>query len=181
MWNGNLEDIEQVVLYMNTELKKGRSQKEIEINDFKVNEKVIRNRLIRKGYKKDITINQWLLEDKEHDNTKEINGQQLKKKEYDKGNTLVITDEKMKNNIIDLAKHYDKIMNIIQEYDNKYDKEYDGMTIELPLETKKDFRTSIRINNVIWEQFNEFAEDHKEFTKRDLLSMALKEYMEKYK
>jgi len=198
MWDGNLGNIEQVALYMNTELKKGRSQKEVEINDFKVNEKVIKNRLSRKGYKKDTNINQWVLINKEYDNdntkvintqhreyeesnTKEINNQQPKQKQYDNDNALVITDNKIKNNLINLAKNYDKIMSIVQGYDKGYDKEYDGITIELPLETVKDFRTSIRINNVVWEQFNKFGEDHKEFTKRDLLSMALREFIEKYK
>ena len=90
-------------------------------------------------------------------------------KQYDDNNTLVITDKKWK--II-----Y-KIMSIVERYDTQYD----SMTIELPVETIKDFRTSIRINNVVWEQFNKFSEEHKEFTKRDLLSMALKEYMDKFK
>jgi len=196
MWNGNLDNIEQVEEYINIELKKGRSQKEIEINDFKVNQGVIKNRLNRRGYKK--VDNQWVLPDKQYEegnikvistlnkkyedsNAKVFNIQETELKEYDNNNTLVIADEKIKNNLINLSKNYDKIMSIVQEYDKKYDKGYDSMVIELPIETIKDFRTSIRINNVIWEQFNKFSEEHKEFTKRDLLSMALKEYMDKYK
>jgi hypothetical protein len=181
MWNGDLNDIEQVTLYMNTELQKGRSQKEIEMIDFEVNQGVMKNRLTRRGYKK--IDNQWILLDKQYEgsNTKVTIKQTQELKQYDNNNTLVITDEKMKNNIINLAKNYDKIMSIVEQYDTQYDKEYDSMTIELPVETIKDFRTSIRINNVVWEQFNKFSEAHKEFTKRDLLSMALKEYMDKFK
>ncbi len=196
MWNGNLDNIEQVEEYINIELKKGRSQKEIEINDFKVNQGVIKNRLNRRGYKK--VDNQWVLPDKQYEEgnikvistqnkkyedskAKVLNIQETELMEYDNDNTLVIADEKIKNNLINLSKNYDKIMSIVQEYDKKYDKRYDSMVIELPIETIKDFRTSIRINNVIWEQFNKFSEEHKEFTKRDLLSMALKEYMDKYK
>jgi hypothetical protein len=194
MWTGDLDNIDQVALYMNEELQKGRSQKEIEINDFKVNEKVIKNRLSRKRYKKHTDINQWVLaEDNEYDksDTQVITIQQPKKNErnisntevineYDNDNTLVIADKNIKNNLINLAKNYDKIMSIVQGYDKKYDKEYDGLTIELPVETIKDFRTSIRVNNVIWEQFNQFTNTNKEFTKRDLLSMALKVFMDKH-
>lgn len=54
----NFNNIKSIAEYMNTELAKGRSQKDIEINDFKVNEKVIKNRLSRAGYKK--INNQWI-------------------------------------------------------------------------------------------------------------------------
>ena len=164
MWNGDLDNIEQVTLYMNTELQKGRSQKEIEMIDFKVNQSVMKNRLTRRGYKK--IDNQWILLHKQYDgsNTKVTINQPQEFRQYDNNNTLVITDEKMKNNIINLAKNYDKIMSIVEQYDTQYDKEYDSMTIELPVETIKDFRTSIRINNVVWEQFNKFSQEHKEFT-----------------
>lgn len=174
MWNGDINNLEEVRDHLNRELSKGRKQKEIEINDFKVNERVIAKRLISKGYKK--IENQYI----KYDN---INTVVIKEKteEYDKGNTLVINKNEIQDKIIGLAKNYDKILKIIEEYDKQYDKEYDGIIIELPIETIKDFRTSIRVNNVIWEQFNEFANNYKEFTKRDLLSMALKEYMDKYK
>lgn len=174
MWNGDINNIEEVVLYLNNELLKGRKQKEIEINDFKVNERVIAKRLVSKGYKK--IDNQYI----KYDNsiTKVIKKENV---EYDNSITPIINQKEIQDKIIGLAQNYDKILKMMQEYDKKYDKEYDGLTIELPIETIRDFRTSIRVNNVIWEQFNDFANNHKEFTKRDLLSMALKEYMNKYK
>lgn len=183
MWNGDIKNIEQVVLYLNDELKKGRSQKDIEINDFKVNERVIAKRLISKGYKK---INNQYVFSGDKIITRVITDNNPKEIKQSEENKLVIKDQKIMDNLINLAKNYDKLISIIDQYDktsekeyySKYDKEYDGIIIELPIETIKDFRTSIRVNNVVWEQFNKFAEGHKEFTKRDLLSMALKEYME---
>lgn len=204
MWDGDKKDINKIALYINAELSKGRTQKDIEINDFKVNERVIEKKLKRKGYKK--INNQYVLENlnnKEYDNsntlatTKEpkvISRLQEDKKnkydnnmtivtedKYDNSNTLVINDINIKNNLLELAKNYNKILRIIERYDKEYDKEYDSIVIELPVETIKDFRTSIRVNNIIWEQFNTFANEHKEFTKRDLLSQALKEYIENHK
>ena len=44
--------LEEVVAYLNSELLKGRSMKEIEQEDFEVNERVITKRLARKNIKK---------------------------------------------------------------------------------------------------------------------------------
>lgn len=59
--------------------------------------------------------------------------------------------------------------------DNKF------ITIELPFEEEKDFRKTYRVNKVIAKQFEEFCNEHKEYKVKDLLSQALKEYMEKYR
>ena len=40
--------------------------------------------------------------------------------------------------------------------------------------------TPYRVNKTINEQFKEFCKEHKEFTAKDLLSQALKEFMDKY-
>lgn len=204
MWDGDIKDINKIALYINAELSKGRTQKDIEINDFKVNERVIEKKLKRRGYKK--INNQYVLENlnnKEYDNSNTLattkepkvisrlqednknkydnNMTIVTEDKYDNSNTLVINDINIKNNLLELAKNYNKILRIIERYDKEYDKEYDSIVIELPVETIKDFRTSIRVNNIIWEQFNTFANEHKEFTKRDLLSQALKEYIENHK
>ena len=49
-WDG--ENIERMVVYINSELSKGRTMIDIENNEFGVNERVIHKRLTRKGYKK---------------------------------------------------------------------------------------------------------------------------------
>ena len=53
--------------------------------------------------------------------------------------------------------------------------------VELPLDESKEFKTSIRVNKVIWEQFKEFCKSNKNYTQKDLVSMAMLEYMQKYK
>lgn len=54
----NVKDIAQVAEYINLELQKDRLQKDIEVEDFNVNPGVVKNRLMRKGYKK--VDNQWV-------------------------------------------------------------------------------------------------------------------------
>lgn len=193
MWNNDINNIEEVVIYLNSELSKGRTQKDIEINDFKVNERVIAKRLISRGYKK--IDNQYIKNSEneikvinndvskyDNSNTKVISNDY---KEYDKSDTLVIDKKEIQSKIIGLAENYDKILEIIRAYDKNNDAQYDkgssDIIIHLPIETKTDFRATIRVNNIVWEQFSEFANAHKEFTKRDLISMALKEYIENHK
>ena len=45
--------IEQLVEYVNQELAKGRTMRDIETNDFKVNDRVIVKRLTRRGYRRE--------------------------------------------------------------------------------------------------------------------------------
>lgn len=54
----------------------------------------------------------------------------------------------------------------------------EGIRIDLPDANIK--RTTIRINEKIWDEFNKFVEDNRPIDKHDLMGMALKEYMEKY-
>ena len=56
-WNDNdsnitENDIENIIDYINEQLSKNRTMKDIEVNDFGMNEKAIRKRLDRRGYKR---------------------------------------------------------------------------------------------------------------------------------
>lgn len=57
----NKDKIDEIVLFINTELEKGRPMVKIETEDFGVNERVIHKRLSRLGYKK--IDNQYQLND----------------------------------------------------------------------------------------------------------------------
>lgn len=52
MWNGDLDNIEQIeIIYEYRITKRKKTKKEIEMIDFKVNQRVMKNRLTRRGYK----------------------------------------------------------------------------------------------------------------------------------
>ena len=87
------------------------------------------------------------------------------------------------NHLQDFISNYKIIMQMIAMFkDNKQiDADNKSITIELPYEDDKSFKASYRVNKTINKQFKEFCKQHKEFTAKDLLSMALKEYMDKYK
>lgn len=89
-----------------------------------------------------------------------------------------IDSEQLQN----LLNSYQDIMDMLELFkQNKMlSDENKGIVIELPFDEDKQFKGTFRMNKIIYEQFKEFCKLHKEYTTKDLISMALKEYMEKY-
>ncbi|MGL5087339.1 MAG: hypothetical protein ACRC68_16760 [Clostridium sp.] len=187
----NKMSIDQLVDLVNNKLLTGTSLVTIAKDVFSMNESSIRKRLNKAGYKR--VDNQFVLFDEsKYEESKKIVSVKrekplipIERQKYDESKNVIIPND-IKENIISLAGNYDRIMAMLAkhegEYDNKYEDEYDNViSIELPLETKKDYRATTRVNNVIWDQFSEFCNENKAYTKRDLVSMALKLYMKKHK
>ena len=94
--------------------------------------------------------------------------------------------EGFKENMINLVNQYDKLQEIINWFNTKDDIDNTnvievntGIRIDLPDAPIK--RTTIRVNNKVWNDFLDLADANSEFDKHSLLSMAIKEYVEKYK
>lgn len=80
--------------------------------------------------------------------------------------------------------NFDILVEMIEAYKSKnttVNTDKTEIIVELPLDETKEFKTSIRVNKVIWEQFKEFCKNNKNYTQKDLVSMAMLEYMQKYK
>lgn len=82
----------------------------------------------------------------------------------------------------DFINNYKIIMQMVDMFkqNKQLDTENKNITIELPVEDDKTFKASYRVNKTINEQFKEFCKEHKEFTAKDLLSQALKEFIDRY-
>lgn len=91
--------------------------------------------------------------------------------------------EQNMNQLQELFNNYETIMKMVDLFksNKKIDSSDNTIVIELPYEDDKTFKASYRVNKTINKQFKEFCKEHKEFTAKDLLSMALKEYMENHK
>ena len=103
-------------------------------------------------------------------------------KEEDKSKSLVI--QEYNDTISYLDNNIEILKHMLEEYKQKnlFKQQDNSKFIEIRLPNEEEsYKTSIRVNRVIMEQFREFCNIHKEFTSKDLLSMALVEYMEKYK
>lgn len=105
----------------------------------------------------------------------------------DKGMTIDIQQD-LKNNIVNLANDYDKIQEVLKWFENRSDDESmtqvievvnEGIKINLP--KAEIIRTTIRINEITWNKFKKFAEEHSEFNQQDLMAQALEEYINKHK
>ena len=97
-----------------------------------------------------------------------------------------VIPEDFKENMINLVNQYDKLQEIINWFNTKDDIDNTnvievntGIRIDLPDAPIK--RTTIRVNNKVWNDFLDLADANSEFDKHSLLSMAIKEYVEKYK
>lgn len=82
----------------------------------------------------------------------------------------------------DFISNYKIIMEMVSMFkqNNQLDIDNKNLVIELPFEDDKSFKASYRVNKTINEQFKQFCKEHSEFTAKDLLSQALKEFMIKY-
>lgn len=180
----DISNIKNIVDFINLELGKGRTLSSIERDEFGVNPSVISKRLRRLNYKR--IDNKFIkLDVRQHVRHDVIS---IEKVDVLEKNDLMMT---MDDVVINQEGH-EKLRNIINRYeelmdllDNKESNNFNNFNnriiIELPNEEgKKDTRATIRINKVIWERFNKFCDNNKSFSKKELLSQALKEFIERY-
>lgn len=181
----DIKELDSIVQFINLELSKGRAMTDIEKEEFDVNSRVIHKRLERQKYKR--INNQYILKENyvgqavRHDVSQHnlIIEKPKKKKEMTLADVVSVTDNKTK--LVSLLDNYDKIMDLISKRESNSGSHNDGLVISLPNEEgKKDFRVTVRVNKKVMDRFNSFAENNKMFTKKELISQALLEFIEKY-
>ena len=97
---------------------------------------------------------------------------------------VAITEVKLTKQQKYINTNFDILVEMIEAYKvnkNTITTDKTEIIVELPLDESKEFKTSIRVNKFIWEQFKEFCKSNKNYTQKDLVSMAMLEYMQKYK
>ena len=198
----------QFINYINSELLNGRQMKDIEINDFKVNDRVTVKRLVRRGYKRvenEVNINDekgklikiFIKNDKFEETI--VQSKNNKNKQNDSSNAIVVHDENIKikeNNIdikeiVELIDKKEEIFRMLEMFNNMSDKMGDNLSdsienksnniiIKLPNPKDNQFKATIRLNDVVWEQFKIFTNQYPFFTTKDLVSQALVDFMNKH-
>lgn len=175
--------IEDVVGYVNEKLIELGSLKKI-ADTLEANESTIRKYLTSKGYKR--VGDQFVLKDdtcnlREHTQEFHTNVESNTLE-----NTSVINLPDMKENMIYISNEMETLKDMIHWFKTRDDKSNtdvielrEGIKIDLPEANIK--RTTIRINEKVWNMFNELVEENKPMDKHDLMGMALLEYINKYK
>lgn len=176
------------VNYINELLKEGKSVKEVR-NIIGSNEKAFQREIKALGYKYNQRLKQYEpIEIDDKSMTQAIKpSKNITILDDDKGMIIDIQQD-LKNNIVNLANDYEKIQEVLKWFDNRSDDESmtevievinEGIKINLP--EANVTRTTIRINEITWNKFKKFAENHKEFNQQDLMAQALEDYMNKHK
>lgn len=205
----NKLSIEQLVEYVNRELAKGRTMRDIEINDFKVNDRVIVKRLTRRGYKRlgnefNKVITEDIKEVIQEDNKviEEPKQEDIKVIENNKSKLIQkynqnISDEKETTNKSNIIQRYnqsisdEKLMELVnliepikemlEEY-NRNKNIVDANVIELRPKAITEVKQKLfKVDVDVLEQWEEFVLKHKEFKVQHLISLALQEFINKYK
>lgn len=158
------KNIEDIIQYVNSQLSLGRHMKDIEINDFKVNERVITKRLNRKGYKK--IDNQFVLT-----NVIKKDNKNIKSKFIEKYNENI--DIQKINELIELLKPLKKL---IQEHNKNINNK------EIKIKNITNVKQKLfKIDTNVLISWEEFVKNHKQYKVQNLISLALEEFINKYK
>lgn len=180
-------DIEDIVKYINEQLPVKGSLKKL-ADELDVNESTIRKYITNRGYKR--VGNEFVLLDdtcnSECNHSKEYTKEAATKEKITVGVTNVFNNADFKENMIYLNDEAEAIKRMLQWFKSKDDKDNikvieikEGINIDLPPANIK--RTTIRINEKVWDLFDKFVEDKKIYDKHDLMGAALMEFMDKYK
>lgn len=180
--------IDEQLNYINDELKKGNTLTNT-CKNIGIGRTTVRDRALKNGYTYNSDLNQYI------NSADKTNVTALKiKNEKDKSTSIVTNtndistpnvSKEMTDRIINLCNNHDKILDVIEWFENDREKTnvieiIEGIKINLPEEEDTNFRKTLRVNDKVWEQFGKFCNKHKEFTQKDLLSQALLDYMEKH-
>ena len=98
-------------------------------------------------------------------------------------NVISFEDAEFRENIISLARDYNDIKQMLEDY--KQNKMVVSKQIIIDylnrVEDSETKLTTLRVNKYVLEKFNIFVENNKQFTKVDLFSQALINFVEQYK
>ena len=161
--NINTINFKDLLDYVNQELQKGRSMKDIETIDFNVSERVISKRLKRRGYKridnKFIKDESVIIQKNYNSITDIIPGKQL-------DNLLYLAD--IRDDIEEVIREYNKNKNIIEKE-------------ELKIRAITDVKQKMfKVDRETLYKWDTFVENNKQFKVQQLITQALEEFIQKY-
>lgn len=182
-------NLEEIAEYVNSELEKGRNFTDISENDFKCNESTIRKKLTgKKLYKRigNMYVRQCRTEadvKTQDTSVRQDDGHYVTQEIISQTESQNVTKTANDTKYLGLINNYELIIQMLEDYkkSKKFEKQFNGLVVELPPEKKKDFRVTLRLNDVVYEEFKKFADENKQFTVKELVSQALKEFIKKYK
>lgn len=196
-FNG-LEILEQIE-YINDQLKNNKSITYV-CKEIGVSRSTIRDRFKKIDYIFSKELNRYMYNNSRtnilQESTKSINSDNNRCITIDtcieknKSNTDVVqvdkvtdiinkSDIEIKETIIDIVNNYEVLKEIIELH--RRNTSIIKQQIIIDIEESDSKLTTLRVNSKVLDKFNDFCKEYKQYKKVDLLSQALKEFIEKYK
>lgn len=174
--------------YIEVQQKEGKNYEDIALEHGKTKE-AIRSKVKREKQKVNKGVVQKRVPKEVHDKIVEVQNepQEIEEKLQNipqkKVQSKKATEEDTNlKNIINLLEKIERntantaTLSSIQIADNSFKHK-----LKIPYKFGETFSTSIRVDKNIWEEFKEFSKENKHIKQQDLVSLALKEFLEKYK
>ncbi|WP_282804614.1 hypothetical protein [Clostridium tetani] len=181
----NLDLMDQLE-YVNKKLSDGESLREIS-KDLNMSKTTIRNRFKKIDYVFNKDKKQYIKDSDEYKKNinmlqvKPIENKEIKEDEYIY-NTNVLTNLEVKEKLINIIDNYDNIEKMLKWFENQKNiVEVEEINIDTDKLIGTVKTTTVRLYDKVWEDFRKFMKDYPEYKSMDLVSMALVEYMSKYK
>lgn len=179
----NLDNIEDIVAFINSQLVLGKTMTDIEKEEFNANARVIHKRLIRLGYKK--INNQYIKNDSKENSSKKVQEQckekpkkpvkeHIEKKNVIKENT--ISEEIDLNKLKEIIELLEPIKELLKINDGKSR----DTKLDIPVITDVKQRT-VKIDTEVLKLWDKFVKRNSNYKAQDLVSQALKEFMINHK
>lgn len=181
----NLDLMDQLE-YVNKKLSDGESLREIS-KCLNMSKTTIRNRFKKIDYVFNKDKKQYIKDSDEYKKNinilqvKPIENKEIKEDEYIY-NTNVLTNVEAKEKLINIIDNYDNIEKMLKWFENQKNIiEVEEINIDTDKLVGNAKTTTVRLYDKVWEDFRKFMKGYPEYKSMDLVSMALVEYMSKYK
>lgn len=183
-----LEVLEQID-YINKQLKNNSSITGV-CKDLGIGRTTIRDRFKKLNYTYDKEVNAYILKENNDCNTDVINtdngcrtpigSAEITEVHKEEGLFDIIekSDAEIKNNLLELAKNYELLKEIIDIHASN--KKVIKQQIVIDIEEADSKLVTTRINKKILDEFNQFCDNNKQFRKVDLLSQAIKNFIDQH-
>lgn len=184
-------NIEDKINYINKKLSEGQTVIRIR-EDIGIGEKALQRIIKEAGYK---YLQREKMYAKEPANGSEAN-EGTSSIQKDKEITISIEDNKptislhegVKEDLLQLLSIKEELFDLVTERRQRAYKEpanvievIQDQGIKIELDDSEIVKKTVRGNKTVFDSWNKFCDENKEFSKQDLLSMALLEYINKYK
>lgn len=183
-----LEVLKQIG-YINKQLKNNKSITAV-CKELEIGRSTIRDRFKKLNYSYDKEVNAYILKENNDCNADVIdinNGcttsdvdTEIAAVHKEEGVFDIIekSDDEIKNNLLELAKNYELLKEIIDIH--RSNKKVIKQQIIIDIEEADSKLVTTRINKKILDEFNKFCDNNKQFRKVDLLSQAIKNFIDQH-